>query len=408
MIYKKRVVFLLFLLTLSRYVHGTHGFFATGYGTKALGMGGVATAYAQDSLVAATNPAGMYWIGSRVDIGAQLFMPIRRYSYSTDEEGHKAKSQRNYFIIPHLGASYNNLPLKNSSLGVSIYGYGGINTQYPKSNPTFGHGKLGVSAEILVVAPTFAYVFLKKQSLGASILLGGQKIKLYGLQNLRAASSSPSYVSNNGYNFAAGGGVRVGWLGQFGSHIWLGAAYSTKIYMAKPMFKYRGIFADHGKFNVPANFSVGVRYKIIDPMNFAFDFQRIFYKDIRAIGNSVSLFSPGTLGEKNGAGFGWHNLSVYKFGLDFNLKTIIMRAGYAYSRVPYSSKQIDFNIIAPAVVKHHITVGASVTIQEHHEIDVAYFHAYGNTIAGQSRFGLGQVKHHMFQNGIEINYGLKF
>ena len=55
----------------------TDGYFPHGYGMKALGMGGTSTALAQDSLGGATNPASMVWAGSRMDIGANLFMPVR-------------------------------------------------------------------------------------------------------------------------------------------------------------------------------------------------------------------------------------------------------------------------------------------------------------------------------------------
>ena len=55
----------------------TNGYFPHGYGIKAQGMGGVSAALAQDSLGGATNPAGMVWAGSRIDVGAEVFMPKR-------------------------------------------------------------------------------------------------------------------------------------------------------------------------------------------------------------------------------------------------------------------------------------------------------------------------------------------
>ena len=55
----------------------TNGYFSHGYGMKAAGMGGVATALAQDSFGGANNPASMVWAGSRMDIGATWFRPIR-------------------------------------------------------------------------------------------------------------------------------------------------------------------------------------------------------------------------------------------------------------------------------------------------------------------------------------------
>ena len=55
----------------------TNGYFQHGYGMKSQGMGGAGVAYAQDSLAAATNPAGMALIGDRMDVGVSWFRPIR-------------------------------------------------------------------------------------------------------------------------------------------------------------------------------------------------------------------------------------------------------------------------------------------------------------------------------------------
>jgi long-chain fatty acid transport protein len=56
-------------------VLATDGYFPHGYGMKALGMGGASAALAQDSLGGATNPAGMVFVGSRMDIGGDLVPP---------------------------------------------------------------------------------------------------------------------------------------------------------------------------------------------------------------------------------------------------------------------------------------------------------------------------------------------
>ncbi|MGB9495575.1 MAG: long-chain fatty acid transporter, partial [Azonexus sp.] len=55
----------------------TSGYFATGYGVKSAGMGGVGIALPQDGLAAATNPAGTAFVGDRVDLGLTWFMPNR-------------------------------------------------------------------------------------------------------------------------------------------------------------------------------------------------------------------------------------------------------------------------------------------------------------------------------------------
>ena len=63
----------------------TNGYFATGWGTKYKAIAGVATALPQDTMVTATNPAGLAFLGQRLDIGVAAFNPSDRgYEANSD------------------------------------------------------------------------------------------------------------------------------------------------------------------------------------------------------------------------------------------------------------------------------------------------------------------------------------
>jgi len=281
-----------------------------------------------------------------------------------------------------------------------------MNTHYPHNNSVFGTGKLGIDYAQLILAPTIAYRVLPNQSIGLSILLGAQRIKLYGLQNFKNFSTHPGHVTNKGYNYDVGIGARIGWIGEIFEGFWLGAAYATKTYMTKNQ-KYKGLLAGE-KLDIPANLSVGLKYELTPCMNVAFDFQHIYYRNVRAVGNSISKFIPGTLGKKNAAGFGWKNISAYKVGIDYAIDPCFkIRAGYAISQLPYSKREIDFNIIAPAVVTSHYTVGLTYVVNDSSEWDIAYSYSPKGQRRGVSNFGLGNVKHEMYQHLLEINYAWK-
>ena len=55
----------------------TNGMFSHGYGMKAKGMGGAATAMAEDAFGGANNPASMVFVGDRMDVGVDWFKPTR-------------------------------------------------------------------------------------------------------------------------------------------------------------------------------------------------------------------------------------------------------------------------------------------------------------------------------------------
>src|SRR5512135_237532 len=57
--------------------YATNGYFSQGYSMKEFGMAGAGIALPQDSLAAATNPAGMVMVGDRADVGVDSFRPVR-------------------------------------------------------------------------------------------------------------------------------------------------------------------------------------------------------------------------------------------------------------------------------------------------------------------------------------------
>ncbi len=56
---------MILVLSLGSVAQATNGYFSHGYGIKAKGMAGATTAFAQDAMIAATNPAGMAFVGDR-------------------------------------------------------------------------------------------------------------------------------------------------------------------------------------------------------------------------------------------------------------------------------------------------------------------------------------------------------
>jgi long-chain fatty acid transport protein len=64
------------LLTAST-AFATDGYFSHGYGVKTQATGGAGIALPQDSLAAASNPAGIAWTGNRIDGGLSWFSPSR-------------------------------------------------------------------------------------------------------------------------------------------------------------------------------------------------------------------------------------------------------------------------------------------------------------------------------------------
>jgi long-chain fatty acid transport protein len=120
------------------------------------------------------------------------------------------------------------------------------------------------------------------------------------------------------------------------------------------------------------------------------------------------------LGGDLGMGFGWNNQTAYKLGFDYKYnKNLILRAGYNYAKAPMPSDQVLFNILAPATVEKHVTLGATWTLANKDELTFGFMHAFKNTVKGPTVFRpLGTTGDNaaitMSQTSVSIAYGLKF
>ena len=439
----KKLTALIALATVAGAAQATDGYFSHGYGMKAIGMGGAATAMADDAFGGANNPASMAFVGDRIDFGVNLFSP-RRESERTGSGGvagtttppfdFSVKSGSNYFGIPEFG--YNKMVNPDLALGVSVYGNGGMNTDYPgdqipagacasfgnpgTGNMLCGSGKLGVDLMQLIVAPTVAYKIAPNHSIGISPLLGYQRFKLEGVQPFAGFSNSPANVSNNGYDDSFGYGVRIGYMGRLAPTVTIGAAYASKVNFKK-LGKYQGLFAEQGDFDIPENYNVGVAWQASPAVTLALDYQRINYGKVKSIADPLSNLlacmggdTTACLGGSNGAGFGWSNIDVWKLGAEYKLdKQWTFRAGYNHTDNPISGKDVTFNILAPATVQDHATLGMTYTTASGGELTVSYMHAFKNDITGNSflqAFGFPpstQERIQMYQDSLGIAYGWK-
>ena len=415
----------------------TNGYFAHGNGMTAKGMGGAATAMTKDAFGGANNPATMVWVGNRYDVGVDAFSPVRDASRSGSNtiagttglgQSYSAYSQANLmpnqtvgsdndlFAVPEFG--YNKLINNSMSIGVTVYGNGGMNTDYATQsgqNILGGTTALGVDLMQLIVAPTLSYKVSETTSVGISPLFGYQRFSADGLQLFTSYSSAGTFLTNNGYDDASGFGLRAGFYSKLSDKVSVGAAYSSKVDMSK-FDKYKGLFAEQGDFDLPANWNVGLTIQPDERLTIALDFQRIEYSGVKAIANAstnIGALSQGAtqyaLGADNGLGFGWSDMDIVKLGVEYKYNPkVIIRAGYSHTDAPMTAANVTFNILAPAVIEDHITFGMTYAMDKDSELTMSYTHAVENSITGSNVMTYGTDTIKMHQNSIGIAYSKKF
>ncbi len=301
------------------------------------------------------------------------------------------------------------------SVGVSVYGNGGMNTKYNTSPfvAIGGQNPAGVNLEQLFIAPTFAMRLNKDHALGVSIVMAYQTFGATGLQPFDGAgSSNPGSVTNRGNDHSTGWGLRLGWTGQVSENVTLGATYASKI---KGKFNdYKGLFAEEGRFDIPENYGFGIAVKATPKLTVAADIQQINYGSVKAIANPNCGGAGCLLGTSGGSGFGWRDMTVFKLGVSYELsKDMTLRAGVSTNRQPIPARETFFNILAPGVVENHLTLGGTWTLANKNELTVGYMHAFKKTVNGSGSvaatgMGAGEANLHMSQDSLGLAYGIKF
>jgi len=359
------------------------------------------------SLIATVNPAGLSFLDTRYDLAVALFSPNRQYTVAGNPSTPfglypgTTKSDKNAFFIPTIGTNWK-LGAK-SSLGVAINGNGGMNTEYPEVGDTGmgvygGSIPTGVNLNQMFINLSYAYQLGENHALGVSGVLAYQWFKAYGLEAFTMISSDGTALTNNDNDNSLGVGFRAGYMGQVGN-LHLGAYYQRRISMGK-FDKYKGLFEGMGSFDIPCNFGFGLGYDISEKFTLLFDYKRIMYSKIPAIGNPyVSPFGPGgapnpgfiPLGMDGAMGFGWTDMDIFKVVAEIGVsESFLLRAGYSYGKHPIPESEMLFNIVPPAVTNSHIAADFTKMLVDN-ELNFSFMYAPNGNISGASAFDPAQT-----------------
>lgn len=369
----------------------TDGYFQVGFGMRQGGMGGAGVADSTDAMAQTLNPAGIVGVGDQWQLGVAAFLPYRGYDASGTllvQQG-SVDSEANFFLMPNF--AYVRQIDDQSAWGISVYGNGGMNTTYASTvnNSAYCNGGMGVfcggdtGVDLMQAFVSLDYARqMGSLKVGIAPTFAAQRFRAKGLYGFgqNGGSILPGSVSDNGYDYSFGGGLRAGLEWEAMPGLRFGLSGQTKMYMTK-FDKYAGLFAERGGFDIPAAVTAGVAFDVSPDLTLALDYQRIFYSGVASISNSSLLQTQ--LGSDNGRGFGWHDVDVFKIGAEWRAnETWTLRAGYAYSDNPVQSADVMFNILAPGIVQHHITAGASYKLSDRDTIEFSGMYVPETTISG--------------------------
>ncbi len=362
-------------------VFATNGDLLIGVGPVSRSMGGVGIGLPTDAdSVVFFNPALITYYKTKVfSFGGTLFMPhtkAKTKSLLNGGQDASATSNAKYFAIPSIGVI---APINDRWVfGIAAYGISGMGVDYRNTNVSCGdriiYGTNSTSPagcytnfQGMELSPSLAYRVTDKLSIGFGLDL------VYGALDLGHGLSS---------DYAVGGQFGIAY--KYNNWINIGAAVKTPI---KLNFSRVYDFNNDGKLEgmtleQPWQFGVGVGLKPTPRLSVGADLQYIKWSDAD--------------GYKD---FGWDDQWVVKVGGAYRLNDrITLRAGYNYGKSPIDGRTIPatqkaegnecMRIIGfPAIVENHLSVGMGVNLTQDVTLDIAYMHAFENSVTSRATNG---------------------
>jgi len=377
------------------------GTFLIGYGSRQKALGGADVADSRDPMALSVNPAGIVGMERQWQVGGSLILPERGYSAYGQPlvlAPGEARSGRAIFPVPHSASVY---PIDSeSAAGMVSYGNGGINTAYsigyakspvvvggsvvsPSRGGPFGGGFAGIDLQQDFISFVYARKF-GSVSIGVAPTIAVQMLNVQGLSNFMPLSGNPGAVTDNGYDWSFGGGLRLGLEWRATEQLRFGLGAQTPMFQSA-FAKYAGLIEGGGRLDIPASVQAGLAYDVLPNVTVMADWRHVFFSAVSAIGNPSAPVLTGSLGSVGGPGFGWRDTDAVGFGVEWRqalVKELTLRAGYSYSTNPVPPEAITFNVLGPAVSAHHLTGGFGYQVTKNSTIDFATVYAFKNSVTG--------------------------
>lgn len=366
------------------------------------GMAGASVAAPVDFGASYWNPAALSGLErDEVLLGTELLFPsihfqsrlpagaIRGAFPTTDRFG---TSRSNGGVASNLavGASWKLAPDSPLTMGLGMFGLVGGNVNFPGSSQVpvlgprlpprfFGVGPVYANMSFIEIKPMLSVqatdrlaVAFAPRILSGSVAFNPAFFAPAERDEYGIASFPPA---TNGRTFW-GGGFEIGLLYEASDSWNVGFAYKSPIWQEKwwfnsynPDLTPRSIALQAG---VPAVYSWGVAYKGLPGAIVDVDLRYLDYPNTPLYGTAV-----------RDGGLNWNGIFAVATGAQYALSDrLTLRGGYLFNTNPINAPQTLFNIQAPAIIEHTLSLGMSLRLADHIVVSAAWVHGFRNDVTG--------------------------
>lgn len=344
--------------------YATDGTYFTGNGASSSGMGGAAIAFPQDVASAVDNPAGIAELGSRVDF-YMVALPVSANSTFGSADNHLFS--RKIVVSPGFGFNYQIAP--QWTFGVAMTGAGAASNYGRPVLPVPGAGNAKASLIIVNTSPTITYKPRSDLSIGASLVIGVEQLRLNGII-APGADGALQPVPSHGNANALGIGAGIGALWTPVPMVSVGASYFTKTWFT-PLSGYKDdvLASSGGHIDSPSRVGVGVAIRPLPGLTLAMDYLRIEW--------------AGAAGYNSSSTWGYRSQNVGRIGVSYDINPKwTVRAGYSFANNNVDSDHTVANMYGPGISSRAVTLGATYAIDKNNLVTAAFEYDIPTTIIG--------------------------
>ena len=405
--HRRRFAALALLLAASPDIaRATDGHFLHGVGAVNSAIGGAGVAV-NASLLGAffVNPAGLAsFAGTNIEMGFELMKPERSVTSAFGPFTGTTSSTSSFATIPAFG--WSTALSDDMVFGVAGLGIGGFGVDYPAdaTNPILmprpnGFGQVYSNFQMMKITPALAWKASPKLRIGVALNVDWASLAVNPMPTAApavdpgpdgkpfTADDRAYYSSGAAAGSAFGFGAQIGMQYQVNDEFSIGLAYTSPQFFSA--FKYQGVYENPNipsyntartfsfRMDAPPVYAAGIAWSPTTAIRTAVDVKYFGYKSTKGFDQS-GFNSDGSV-----KGFGWNDIAVVAAGIEYDANSEwTLRGGYNYSGNPISGDMSMYNIPAPAIVQHHLTLGVGYTLRPGVQLNFAGYKAFENSITG--------------------------
>jgi long-chain fatty acid transport protein len=409
----------------------TNGYQLIGVGAYQKSLAGAVTANPGTAMTAVSNPAGLARVGRRTDFSMEAFMPSRSVDF-TAMGGAVGDSAVDMYGVPAIGWT---APIADGSdiyFGGGMFGTSGMGVDYATTGMSPGYYTDPTNPATFVadpvswegysnlsfwqMAPGMAWNVSEHYSVGMSLNIDYQSVAF----KQRVTTDAHTVLQNFDLSRGASGfgfGLGLGVLYDLNDKVTVGFNYKSKQEFSAMEFQlgYGDISSGPGgeapagtytlDLDFPQQAAIGIAVDATPALKVSADVKWIEWSDTM---NTLAVEGPG--GMSVAMDPGWDDQTVYALGLAYAMSdTINLRAGYNYSESPFGAEAVSRNLILPAIVETHYTMGMDVALNNHWELAFHYMYVPEKTLtAPATDANMPGAKISLSERSFGLNIGYRF